>query len=319
MKVETVGAIYHPGYRHALGYNPEETFGWDASHRSRYKLVLVLEGTGLIAYGSHTYPLISPAIYCFNELETVHLSAIGHLAAYSLYFHPGILNAKFELNGDRLFSAEQPFPSDWSLSDQQDQWCLEPFTNRHGAYLGCIPVDPATARHCLSIMEAINVQLATQPDYHWPCRSRTYLLELLYLASRMYRQVDSFPKPVNAVDAQIAESAEVTDRVDAIIRFLHTRYTEKIRIDDLARNFHTNKTTLNQQFKRRTGSTVIAYLNQVRMQMAGSMLRNTLLPKDEIMQRIGIRDPAHFLRNFRKFAGYTPTEYRNQFCWMLKN
>ncbi|EFM11219.1 transcriptional regulator, AraC family [Paenibacillus curdlanolyticus YK9] len=319
MKIDTVGVNHHPNYRHALVYNSADVLDWDEAHHSRYKLVLVLDGTGLISCGAHVYPLIAPAFYCLNELDELKCISGGHLTVCSLFFHPGLINAKFELGGEYPPSEALLSPPEWSLSDQQDQWCLEPFIERSDAYSGCIPTDSATARYALSIMEAIGEQLASQPDYHWPCRSRTYLLELLYLTSRKYRQADSFPEQLRAAEIQLEGSTEVKERIDAVIRYLHTRYAEKIRIDQLARIFHTNKTTLNQQFKRYTGTTVMAYLNQVRMQTAGAMLRNTLLPKDEIMLRIGIRDAAHFLRHFRKFAGYTPTEYRNRFCWMLQS
>ncbi|WP_425415271.1 helix-turn-helix domain-containing protein [Paenibacillus stellifer] len=63
---------------------------------------------------------------------------------------------------------------------------------------------------------------------------------------------------------------------------------------------------------------MISYLNTIRMQMASSMLRNTLLPTTEIMSKVGIVDDAHFIRSFRKYASCTPAEFRNQHCWMMK-
>ncbi|MNG29373.1 Helix-turn-helix domain protein [compost metagenome] len=54
------------------------------------------------------------------------------------------------------------------------------------------------------------------------------------------------------------------------------------------------------------------------MQIAASLLRNTLLPTEEIVSRIGLSDDAHFIRSFRNYAGCTPAEYRHLHCWMLE-
>ncbi|MNN31836.1 Xylose operon regulatory protein [compost metagenome] len=135
------------------------------------------------------------------------------------------------------------------------------------------------------------------------------MLELLSLVRRLYDQ--SF-KSTNTVDSWTQEE------IKPIVQFLHTNYRQKIKVEDITRAFHTNKTTLNHEFKQAVGHTMMSYLNSIRMQMAGSMLRNTTLPISEIMQMVGFQDSAHFIRNFRKYSGCTPSEYRTQYCWMLK-
>lgn len=110
---------------------------------------------------------------------------------------------------------------------------------------------------------------------------------------------------------------EVPARVKPILSYLYANYREKITLDDLTHQFHLNKTTLNEQFKQATGYSLIAYVNRIRMQMAESMLRNTTLPASEIMIRIGLQDDAQFLRQFRKYSGNSPAEYRRKFCRML--
>jgi AraC-like DNA-binding protein len=266
-------------------------------------LMLIQQGTGIVQIGNQSYPIIAPAIYCINETESLRLLAGSEMKAKSIYFNPAVVNEKFN-TGQKLRQLKC-----LSVTDSQDVWCLDPFFERFETYYGVIPIDPSIAKYAEQILEEIGEVLNKQSDHNWPCRSRSYLLELLFLIRRVYKKAEMGPSAIPFT---------AMGEIEPVIKYLHLHYREKIKIEDLTKVFHTNKTTLNQQFRAYTGSSIISYLNLIRMQMASSMLRNTLLPKDEIMVHVGIQDDAHFIRNFRKYAGYSPAEYRNQFCWMQK-
>ena len=105
----------------------------------------------------------------------------------------------------------------------------------------------------------------------------------------------------------------MSDEIMDVLDWVHIHYLDKVVLEDITKQFHTNKTTLNQKFKAVMGITVMEYIISLRMQIACSLLRKTFLTVGEIMERSGYRDDAHFLRSFKKYAGCTPTEYRNQF------
>ena len=104
----------------------------------------------------------------------------------------------------------------------------------------------------------------------------------------------------------------MTDEIRELINWLHIHYLDKITIETITKQFHTNKTTINQKFKAVMGMTIIEYIGSLRMQIACSLLRKTLLPINEIIERTGYKNDTHFLRTFKKHVGCTPTEYRNQ-------
>jgi len=62
-----------------------------------------------------------------------------------------------------------------------------------------------------------------------------------------------------------------------------------------------------------TGMTIVAYLIQLRIKLAATMLRDTGLPVTEIHQRVGFNDDSHFRRTFRKYTGASPSEYRQRY------
>ncbi|GGH31809.1 helix-turn-helix domain-containing protein [Paenibacillus segetis] len=304
MLLWTEGRVYHSGYRLGVTYNPEELLSDHESVPSVYCIVLIKEGTGILQVGDNIYPVIAPGIYSFNDKETVNLITGTTLRAESIRFRPSVVNYRL---GD-LIQVQHVEGQKMETTEIQDLWCMEPFIERTDGYYGGVPLDPTVAKHAEDLFHQIGQNLAEQSDINWPCRSRSFLMELLFLIRRLYQTTDFVPSVVPHA---------VPDSVKQVIEYLHTNYKQKIKLDNLTSIFHANKTTLNEHFKKSTGLSLIAYLNKIRMQMADSMLRNTTLPTTEIMERIGFHDDAHFLRNFRKYSGYSPAEYRSKYCWML--
>jgi len=113
--------------------------------------------------------------------------------------------------------------------------------------------------------------------------------------------------------------AEPAQWVDSVIHYLHANYHRKITLTELSRRFNTNRTTLASQFQQATGQSVIAYLRGLRMNVAASILRDTKLSLEEIMQHVGFSDSTHFGRTFRRYSGFTPSQYRRENCWMLRD
>jgi AraC-like DNA-binding protein len=48
------------------------------------------------------------------------------------------------------------------------------------------------------------------------------------------------------------------------------------------------------------------------MQDATTLLVNTFLSVKEIIARVGFTDESHFVRDFKRIYGVTPTQYRKQ-------
>lgn len=79
---------------------------------------------------------------------------------------------------------------------------------------------------------------------------------------------------------------------------------------ELTKEFHTNRNTLSKKFKKETGLSLIEYILKLRINVACMLLRDTSLPVSEIMERVGFVDISHWGRAFKKYTGYSPTEYK---------
>jgi AraC family L-rhamnose operon regulatory protein RhaS len=273
------------------------------AHTDRFRLALILKGTGILPLEGRRIALMAPALLCLNETEQPEWEDRHGLEARVLFFHPAVINQKFDFTNIRGDG------SAFSGTEEQDLFFLRPFLqcrSRHGLP---VAIGPNSAGRIVGLMENIRVGLEEQPDDVWPCRTRSYFLELLFLTQRLFE------------DPEATEWAELSGptipEVGQILIYLHTHYMERITLDELCRVFHTNRTTLSRQFREATDLTVMDYLIRLRLRVASTMLRNTELPISEVMTRVGFMDNTHFTRSFKRHLGHSPSEYRQQFCWML--
>jgi AraC-like DNA-binding protein len=63
-------------------------------------------------------------------------------------------------------------------------------------------------------------------------------------------------------------------------------------------------------FKKETGRSPHSYLKDVRMRAACSLLESSELSVKELSMRVGFNDQSHFVRDFQKTYGLSPTQYR---------
>lgn len=67
-----------------------------------------------------------------------------------------------------------------------------------------------------------------------------------------------------------------------------------------------------QIFKQITGESFMEYLIRRRMELARELLKNSPLKIQDVAMRTGYSNQRYFSSFFKKYYGYTPTEYRNQ-------
>jgi AraC family transcriptional regulator of arabinose operon len=63
-------------------------------------------------------------------------------------------------------------------------------------------------------------------------------------------------------------------------------------------------------FRRETGVPPARYLHLLRMERARILLERTFLSVKEVMAFVGVNDPSHFSRDFRRHHGVPPTGLR---------
>jgi AraC family transcriptional regulator len=95
-----------------------------------------------------------------------------------------------------------------------------------------------------------------------------------------------------------------------VVDYMHDNVGHDITLDDLAAVAHVSKYHLVRAFKARTGFPPHAYLQQIRLRRASSLLRQTSASVARIANDSGYRSASQFSAAFRRHYGQSPARYR---------
>jgi len=108
-----------------------------------------------------------------------------------------------------------------------------------------------------------------------------------------------------------------TPHADSVVRtceqWLADHYLETAAIRQVVELAGIPERTLKRRFKSATGSTLIEYLQNLRVEEAKRLLETGPLPVDEISVAVSYEDPSFFRRLFKRCTGLTPSQYRRMF------
>ena len=99
-----------------------------------------------------------------------------------------------------------------------------------------------------------------------------------------------------------------------IVRYMQEHLSEEISLTVLADQFHLSAQYISQLFKNEIGVNFLAYLTNIRMELAKKLLLSTSLSIAEISDKTGYSDYRVFTKVFKKTEGVTPSQYRQSFA-----
>ena len=101
-------------------------------------------------------------------------------------------------------------------------------------------------------------------------------------------------------------------RIETVIALMKEDPRRVLPLSKIAQSVNLSPTRLCYLFKAETGTPPIRYLRKLRMQGAAVLLEETFLSVKEVMVRVGFSDESHFVRDFKRINGLTPTQYRRR-------
>jgi AraC family transcriptional activator of pobA len=148
-------------------------------------------------------------------------------------------------------------------------------------------------------LSALDAEL-TDRSVGYPQAARAHLTLLLVSVSRL------------AVD--VAGDLRRNDEplLAAVFDVIETRYHQPLSLLDVAETVGLSPGHLTTTVARKTGRTVQQWITERRMTEARRLLTDTDLTIHAIATRTGYRDPAYFVRTFKRAHGTTPTTWRRR-------
>ena len=91
------------------------------------------------------------------------------------------------------------------------------------------------------------------------------------------------------------------------------RYSERLRVEDLARAAGLSRAHFSREFRRAFGESPHGYLLTRRLERAAALLRTTDRSVAEICFAVGLESVGSFTSSFTRTYGIPPTAYRSAF------
>lgn len=111
---------------------------------------------------------------------------------------------------------------------------------------------------------------------------------------------------------EIPMDAQGNKYVREAMAYIARHYADTgISIAAIAGSLQLSEGHLSHMFKKETGSTVNAYLTQVRMTKAMELLSDCRRKIYEVAELVGYRDVAYFSATFKKATGVSPSNYQS--------
>lgn len=136
------------------------------------------------------------------------------------------------------------------------------------------------------------------------CRSSSELSNLVVLS------LETLFSPIASVTKK--DLRNIKYETMTAIDYINHNYNKHITLTLIAEKVNLSSSYLCRLFKSEMGMSITNYINQLRMEKAGELLRNSSINvyMKEISAAVGIDDQLYFSRIFKKYYGVTPSEYR---------
>ncbi len=128
------------------------------------------------------------------------------------------------------------------------------------------------------------------------------LLRLVLLMSKLRES-----RPISSLSA----IGSPEKRLEKIRIYVSCNYARNIGIDEIASYAGMNRTSFCSFFKRHVGKTFTHALNDYRIERACELLAKGEASVSDVAVLCGFKDPAYFIKTFKKTLGTTPAKWKN--------
>ena len=262
-----------------------------------YKLIILEKGILRINDKGSDFEVKAPAFIMLSEKDKLSFRIMQKIKAYILFFKPSAIRDEFTF--DRINSGE--FSNMYGQNIYQDFTLIRGFTDFESLAEKSLALSMNGLERIKELFTSTEAELKGQRDGFWPCRSRSYFMELLFYI--IYSCL---------IEAHFGTTHESEDKslFSQITAYLNEHIEEQITLETVTKEFMINRNKLNDIFMQHSSMTCLNYLLNLRMDLAKILLTKTEIPIGEVSTRVGYPDANYFAKVFKKNVGVNPKKFR---------
>lgn len=114
------------------------------------------------------------------------------------------------------------------------------------------------------------------------------------------------------VDAGAEDHAQLDERIQIALTVIGANFAADWTLPELAAQCYMSVPRLAGLFRKQLGVAPMQWRDQLRMQEACKLLRETNIQVAEVAREVGYDDPLHFSRRFKQLVACSPRDYRRR-------
>lgn len=114
-------------------------------------------------------------------------------------------------------------------------------------------------------------------------------------------------------NSSIRQGEKPTQLTISVSNYVRRHFSEKICVEDIARELFMSRPYLSAKFSREAGISLTDFILKQTTEEAKRLLRCSDKSAAAISSYLGFSSQSHFSRVFRKYSGKTPAGYRDKY------
>lgn len=167
---------------------------------------------------------------------------------------------------------------------------------------------------CVNIVNTVTYAAAeTQQDSHQAVSASGVYNVLATGCVTLQDYLQAVTDLIRSVEIAREHRPETEDQLlDRIHQYVQENYHREFSSEEMAADLWVSRSYLSSYYKNKTGKNLSDSIQQYRIQKAEELLKDPEVKIGDIGPMVGISSNNTFLRQFKKYTGMTPKEYRQQ-------
>lgn len=270
-----------------------------------FSIIVINNGSITARINNTDCYILAPAVLCLDERKTIEILSNNSSDVRIIKFDPTFLNVNMLISTIRSSHYEY-------LCQQHAFFQLSPFLTEN-IKKACICLSNDALDKIVYSFDKLAANLEKQTDWYWPCRARSYFIDIINILERIYHNF-YIDEPYDAC-VKVAISGEFKK----LLTYINTNLDKKQTLESLYSKFRINKNQIESLFHEFLKTTFYDYLRNRRYEEATYYLRFTELDGEQIASRIGLSSSQNFCKFFKQMSGTTPNKFRKEMVAKRKN